>query len=120
MPSHPTRRTGSRFRTALLITSAIGGLALHAAPAAALDFTPGDLVISVYGDGAAGDTTTYTDNEASPITLDEITTTGTQVGQIVLPQTTSGGNNAISGEFGSSSEGTLQLSGNGQDLVIAG
>ena len=121
MPSHPTSRTASRFRTALLLTAAsIGGLALHAAPAAALDFTPGDLVISVYGDGAAGDTTTYTDNEASPITLDEITTTGTQVGQIVLPQTTSGSNNAISGEFGSSSEGTLQLSGNGQDLVIAG
>jgi PEP-CTERM motif len=120
MPSHPPRRTASRLRTALLITSAIGGLTLYVAPASALTFTPGDLVISVYGDGAAGDTATYTDNEASPITLDEITTTGAQVGQIVLPQTSSGNNNAISGEYGSSSEGTLQLSGNGQYLVIAG
>jgi hypothetical protein len=118
MPSHPTRRLASRFRTALPLTAAIGALALHAAPAAAFTFTPGDLVISVYGDGDGSGT--YTDNQASPITLDEITTTGTQVGQIVLPQASSGANNPISGEYGSSSEGTLQLSANGYDLTIAG
>lgn len=42
-------------------------------------------------------------------------------GSLELPQTTvAGGNYAISGEYGSSSEGTLQLSGNGQYLTIMG
>jgi hypothetical protein len=40
---------------------------------------------------------------------------------LVLPQTSiAGGNYAVSGEYGSSSEGTLQLSGNGQYLTIMG
>jgi len=38
----------------------------------------------------------------------------------MLPQVASGTNNPISGEYGSSSEGTLELSGNGQYLTIAG
>jgi autotransporter passenger strand-loop-strand repeat protein len=85
-------------------------------------FTDGDLVISIYGDGdGSGD---YTDNEAAPITLEEITTAGDAVAQLVLPQTTTvvdgTTENAISGEYGSSSEGTLELSGDGQSLVIAG
>jgi hypothetical protein len=84
----------------------------------ALAFTPGDLVISVYGDGSNDGT--YTDNEASPITLEEVTTTGAEVGSLELPQTASGPNNPISGEYGSSSEGTLELSTNGQYLTIAG
>ena len=87
-------------------------------------FTPGDLVISVYGDGATGDPTNYTDNQASPIVLEELTTSGSAVGQLELPQTASTVNgvaqNAISGEYGSSSEGTLELSGDGQSLTIAG
>ena len=49
-------------------------------------FTAGDLVISVVGDGDGSGT--YTDNQATPIVLEEITTTGTVVGQMVLPQTT--------------------------------
>jgi hypothetical protein len=85
-------------------------------------FTPGDLVISVYGDGDGSGN--YTDNQAAPITLQEITTTGSIVGQMVLPQTNSTVNGttnyAISGEYGSSSEGTLELSANGQYLTIAG
>jgi hypothetical protein len=85
-------------------------------------FTTGDLVISVYGDGDGSGT--YADNAAAPITLQEVTTTGAVVGQLVLPQTTTttGGvtNFAISGEYGSSSEGLLQRSANGQYLTIAG
>jgi hypothetical protein len=90
-------------------------------------FTAGDLVISVVGDGdGSGD---YTDNQAAPITLDEISTDGTTdgtsiVGQLVLPQTTVTNDGtteyAISGEYGSSSEGALELSGDGQSLVIGG
>ena len=85
-------------------------------------FTQGDLVISVYGNGDGSGT--YSDNQAAPITLQEVTTSGTHVGQLVLPQTTTTKNgvtnSAISGEYGSSSEGTLELSANGQYLTIAG
>jgi autotransporter passenger strand-loop-strand repeat protein len=85
-------------------------------------FTPGNLVISVSGDGAGNGV--FGDNQASPITLEQITTSGAFVSQLVLPQTTTVVNgvteNAISGEFGSSSEGLLQLSADGHSLVIAG
>ncbi len=104
----------------------------------ALDFIPGDLVVSVEGNGsgtASGGTsangntganaTTYLDNQAAPITLYQYslngTTSATAAGSMTLPQTsTPGGNFAVSGEYGSSSEGTLQLSGNGQYLTIMG
>ena len=94
------------------------------APAKAADvFHAGDLVLSVYGNGA--NTGHYEHNRAAPIVLREITTTGAFVGQIVLPQ--SGFKNAagevnfpISGEYGSSSEGTLQLSADGHLLLIMG
>ena len=42
------------------------------------------------------------------------------VGSLELPQNASGDNAAISGEYGSSSEGTLQLSSNGAYLTIMG
>lgn len=82
-------------------------------------FTAGDIVMSVVGDvdGSAD----YTDNQAAPVALEEIDpTTGMIVGEMFLPQTVSGDNSAFSGEYGSSSEGILQLSGNGQSLVIMG
>jgi hypothetical protein len=85
-------------------------------------FTAGDLVISISGDGAG--TGLYGDNQASPIELEEVTTSGTRVTQMELPQTTTVVDgvteNAISGEYGSSSEGTIQLAANGQSLVIMG
>jgi hypothetical protein len=123
MQTNDTMPKSSGFRRmptlALAVAAAVAGAPLTAH---ALAFTPGDLVISVYGDGDGSGT--YTDNQAAPITLQEVTTTGTPIGQIVLPQTsiTTNGvtNNPISGEYGSSSEGTLQLSGNGQYLTIAG
>jgi autotransporter passenger strand-loop-strand repeat protein len=86
-------------------------------------FTQGDIVISVVGDGEGNGN--FTDNQASPIVLEEIDPiTGQIVGQLDLPQETATVNgvveNAISGEYGSSSEGSLELSGDGQSLVIAG
>ena len=80
-------------------------------------FTPGDLVI----DTVSGSTL----DAASAITLQELKlgsggTSATAVGQLVLPQTASGANWAISGEYGSASEGALQLSGNGQYLTMMG
>ena len=89
---------------------------------AAAAFTAGNLVISISGDGDGSGS--YGDNQASPITLEQITTSGTYVSQLVLPQTTTVVNgvteNAISGEYGSSSEGTLELSADGHSLTIAG
>jgi hypothetical protein len=85
-------------------------------------FTAGDLVVSVYGDGE-GDGV-YTDNQAAPIVLDEVTTSGASVAELDLPETSTTVDgvteNAISGEYGSSSEGTLELAANGQSLVIMG
>ncbi len=81
-------------------------------------FTAGDIVISVVG-GVDGNT--YTDNQAAPVVLEEIDpTNGSIVGDMELPQSASGDNNAFSGEYGSSSEGILELAANGQSLVIAG
>jgi hypothetical protein len=97
-----------------------------ASPALAqLAFTPGDLVVSVEGAGVVGATSgPYTDNQAAPLSLfeylDSGTSSATYVGSDVLPQSSSGTNSAISGEYGSSSEGILQLTGNGEYLTIMG
>jgi hypothetical protein len=86
-------------------------------------FAAGDLVVSVEGDGSG--TGSYADNQAAPLTLYQYslngTSSATMAGSLMLPQTsTPGGNFAVSGEYGSTSEGTLQLSGNGEYLTIAG
>jgi hypothetical protein len=95
-------------------------------------FSPGDLVVSIYDNGANDGG--YGDNQASPITLQELSLKGTSaatpVGTLMLPQAAPntagsqsnkpGANWTISGEYGSSSEGALQLAANGQSLVLAG
>jgi autotransporter passenger strand-loop-strand repeat protein len=86
-------------------------------------FTSGDIVIGVVGD--VNDSGDYGDNQGAPVALEEIDpTTGKIIGEMVLPQTTSVVNgvveNIFSGEYGSSSEGILELSGDGESLVIAG
>jgi PEP-CTERM motif len=111
------------LKTRLLISvAAIAAVSPAIAPAHAQSissFTTGDVVVSVEGDGAGGGS--YTDNQAAPLSLYEFGSSGTGfVGSLVLPQTNSGANFAVSGEYGSSSEGTLQLSGNGRYLTIAG
>src|SRR5262249_17212460 len=100
----------------------------HSAAAYALTFTAGDLVVAVEGNGAAGPNPQtpgiFTDNQAAPLSLWTYTPNGTSSatfsGNLVLPQTASGNNAAISGEHGSSSEGTLHLSGDGRLLTIMG
>jgi autotransporter passenger strand-loop-strand repeat protein len=81
-------------------------------------FTSGDIVVGVVGDD--NNTGYYGDNAAAPIALEEFTASGQLVGEMVLPQSSSGANSVISGELGSASEGILQLSGDGQSLVIMG
>lgn len=103
----------------LLSTTVLGAsaLILGNSPSQAFEFLPGDLVIST----VSGTTL----DSASPITLQQFTlgnngTTATAAGSLVLPQTTVGANSAISGEYGSASEGILQRSVDGQYLTIAG
>lgn len=102
---------------------ALAALPLLAAfPAQALVFTPGDLVVGLVGnvDGSGP----YTDNQATPVMLQQLTTAGVAAGSIVLTQqsSTSSGvtQSAFSGEYGSSSEGLLQRSADKKSLVIAG
>jgi PEP-CTERM motif len=90
-------------------------------------FTPGDLVISSVSCsvGAACNSTSGGLDTASPMTLDEFSLgsggqSATMVGTLQLPQTSSGANSAISGEYGSASEGILQLSADGHSLTIMG
>jgi hypothetical protein len=85
-------------------------------------FTPDNIVIStvfnINNGGADLDT-------ASPLVLQEFhlgagNTSATLTGALTLPQTGSGSNSAISGEFGSASEGMLEQSANGVYLTIMG
>jgi len=106
-------------------------------------FAPGNLVVAVEGCGIHGGSATtcaapkgtgtgalnstaggYGDNQAAPLTLFQYTPSGTSsvtfVNSLVLPQSGSGANLPVSGEYGSSSEATLQLSGLGPYLTIMG
>lgn len=104
-------------------------------------FTAGNLVVAVEGCGVHGGTCTnipngtgtgagnssvggYGDNQAAPLTLFQYSPNGTSsvsfVNSMVLPQSASGANVAISGEYGSSSEASVNLSGGGQYLTIMG
>jgi len=104
-------------------------------------FTTGNLVVSVEGCGVHAGTCTnvpngtgtgsgnssnggYGDNQAAPLTLFQYTPGGTTsaafVNSLVLPQSISGANLAVSGEYGSSPEATVHLSGAGQYLTILG
>jgi hypothetical protein len=117
-------------KTALLV-------ALLCAPALAQSpvFTPGNLVVVVEGCGVnngncngtpngSGPNGGYGDNQAAPLNLFQYAPTGTTsviyVNSLTLPQVPSGANFPVSGEYGSSSEGTLQLSGAGQYLTVMG
>jgi hypothetical protein len=97
-----------------------------AAPAAAQIsyFTPGDLVVSSVSN-STGLTNAAALDSASAIVLSQfgLSANGksaTAAGTLTLPNTTSGANSAISGEYGSASEGILQLSANGQYLTMIG
>ena len=104
-------------------------------------FASGNLIVTVEGCGVHGGTCTavpkgtgngtlnsssggYGDNQAGPLTLFQYqpsgTASATYVNSLVLPQTGSAANFPVSGEYGSSSEGSIQLSGAGQYLTLMG
>ena len=117
-------------RTVLLASAAaLAGLtAARDASAGSFTFTPGDLVVSTVTCSVGQTTCTSTGgglDTASPIGLQEFQlgsggTTATPAGSLTLTQTQNGANAPISGEYGSASEGFLQLSVNGQYLTIMG
>ena len=92
-----------------------------AANASAQLFTSGDLVVSLYGNPSG---TNFTDGQITPITLQEYSLATPTSASLVLtdqlPTTGTSGNVGIVGEYGSSSEGALQLTGDGQYLTIGG
>jgi hypothetical protein len=117
------------------LAAALGLALAHTAPAQL--FTQGDLLVSVYGNvgnAATGSNFTeslptpessYVDGVPTPISLLEFTPTTTQVGNApvltyTMPTTNSGNNLGIVGEYGSSSEGTIQLSADGRYLTFGG
>src|SRR5580658_5454066 len=104
-------------------------------------FTPGNLVVTVSGCATEGGTCTnvpnsgnasmingpaggYSDDQGSPWTLFQYSVSGatsaTYVNSLQLPQLQSGANLPISNDYGSLSEGTLQLSGDGRFMTITG
>ena len=104
-------------------------------------FTPGNLVVTVSGCATEGGTCTnvpysgnasmingpaggYSDDQGSPWTLFQYSVNGassaTFVNSLQLPQLQSGANLPISNDYGSLSEGTLQLSGDGRFMTITG
>ncbi len=108
LPFHYSSRSLVPAAAALLT------LALGASPASAQTFAPGDLVVSAYGTPTS---TGLIDGQAVPISLQDFTASTTATGETPHSVTVLSG---IVGEYGSSSEGNIQMTGNGQDLTIAG
>jgi hypothetical protein len=107
-----------RGLTAVSVALLLPGLALGQS------LTAGDLVISTVSNSTSLSNANALDT-AAPIVLQQFSltangTTATAAGSLMLPQLGSGANSAISGEYGSASEGILQQSVNGQYLTIMG
>ncbi len=127
----------------LMMVSATGVGTCALAQSSTPVFTAGNVVVLVEGCGVQGGTCTnvpnstgngtlnsssggYGDNQASPVTLFQFTPTfgangptgASFVNSLVLPQTQTNANLPLASEYGSSSEGTLQLSGGGQYLTF--
>jgi hypothetical protein len=85
-------------------------------------FTTGDLVVVTYGNTSVAPV--HTDGQTTLITLEEfpptITANSNPVMAVVLPAAVAGANVGITGEYGTSSEGTIQLSADGVYLTLGG
>ena len=105
------------FEKVLLVSVVLATSTTAGSAGSIHSFTAGDLVI----DTVSGTTL----DSASAITLQEFSLgsgghSATSVGTFALPQTASGADWAISGEYGSTSEGILQQSVNGRYLTLMG
>lgn len=123
--------SGIAAGTCVVAGDQAGNANYNAAPTATLSvlvdvpistFAPGALVISTVANVNLGGTNL---DSAAPIVLrqlsfDATSTTASLSGMLPLPQTSGGNQSAISGEFGSASEGILQQSVNGLYLTVMG
>ena len=116
---------------------AVAGWLVATGPVSAQSlFTTGDLLVSTYGNvGNAATSSAFTeslptpestfiDGVPTPISLLEYSPSGAvgaaPIVTYTLPTTNSGSNYGIVGEYGSSSEGTIQLSADGRYLTVNG
>jgi len=106
---------GGSPRSRCILAAAALFFAIVAPAFAQTVFTSGDLVVSTYGAGGG-----FIDGVPTPISLEEFTTSGALVTTLTLPTADSGSNLGMVGEYGSSSEANLQLSGDGHSLLISG
>jgi hypothetical protein len=113
-----------KSRGSLLLAVLAAGVSVQALSGAAeagpFDFNAGDLVISTVTSVNGGGLDTAGVIGLSQFQLSNGGRTATADGSMSLPQTASGANGPISGEYGSASEGALQLSTDGRFLTIMG
>ncbi|HEY7115909.1 MAG TPA: hypothetical protein VH475_04955 [Tepidisphaeraceae bacterium] len=100
--------TRSVFNAAIAAVTALASLATFAAP-----FTPGDLAVLRYGDGAE----TLGSGNAVSMHVDEYTTAGTFVQSIDLPTSGTGAATALPG---GGREGIVQLAQDRRSIVVGG
>lgn len=118
-----TRRMSKLYTAMSATTVLFGALAFSQSAMADLtSFTAGDLVISTVSAANTGGTNLDT---AASIVLQQLQlgandASASFAGSLTLSQTSSGNQSAISGEYGSASEGILQQSTNGQYLTMMG
>src|SRR3984957_16218785 len=104
-----------------LLSAAVAGalVAVQSGRAMADLYTPGDLVVLQVG--LTGSSTALA-NKGTAVQLDEFTPTGSPVpaATVLLPTTASGSNNPLTISGTGGSEGALNLSADGHELVAAG
>lgn len=91
------------------------GMLLGTGVAVASGITPGNLIVTQIGDGGAALT-----NAATVVIIREFTTSGTGVQSIVAPTSVSGANRRVTMSGTATSEGALNLSGNGLFATFGG
>jgi hypothetical protein len=104
----PLNRSSRSALLSAFVLASVGSLA------SAQTLTPGDLVVSAYGTPSS---TGLIDGQAVPISLQVFTPSTTATNESPNSVTVLSG---IDGEYGSSSEGNIEMTGNDQDLTIAG
>jgi predicted extracellular nuclease len=102
--------------SAVVATLVVPAVALvGAAPALAVGFSPGNVVVARVGSGDAA-----LSSAAAPVFLDEYTPAGVLVQSVPLPTATAGANRRLTMSGSASSEGALTQSQDGRYLTLAG
>lgn len=109
----PRRLAALAFAAALVAGASTA--ALLPRPAAAANFSAGNIVVLRVGDGSAA-----LSSAAQPVFLDELTTAGTAVQTIAMPTADAGANQTFTNSGTSTSEATLSRSVDGRYLALAG